>query len=281
MTASDNSDQVEFWSASAGQRWAVRQAELDILMQPVLDGVLARAELAPGLRVLDIGCGAGAGCLAAAEAVGAAGAVLGVDVSAPLLDLARQRAAALPHVAFHHGDATTLALSPPYDRLISRFGVMFFADPVLSFMRMAAQLSPGAKLSFAAWGQIPENPFFTLPARAARATIGAMPKSDPDGPGPFAFRDPERVVSILAEAGFVDIACKVTRLDLTPAGTVDDLAQQMCDIGPASGAVNHFEAAPAQVEELRQTIAEALRPYAKDGPLRLPAEINFVTATKP
>ena len=281
MTASDNSDQVEFWSASAGQRWAARQAELDILMQPVLDGVLARAELAPGLKVLDIGCGAGAGCLAAAEAVGDAGAVLGVDVSAPLLDLARQRAAALPRVAFHHGDATTLALSPPYDRLISRFGVMFFADPVLSFTRMAAQLSPGAKLSFAAWGQIPENPFFTLPARAARATIGAMPKSDPDGPGPFAFRDPERVVSILAEAGFVDIACKVTRLDLTPAGTVDDLAQQMCDIGPASGAINHFEAGPAQVAELRQTIAEALRPYAKDGPLRLPAEINFVTATKP
>ncbi|WPZ20531.1 methyltransferase domain-containing protein [Sulfitobacter faviae] len=281
MSASDNSDQVEFWSASAGQRWAARQAELDILMQPVLDGMLARAELAPGLRVLDIGCGAGAGCLAAAEAVGDAGAVLGVDVSAPLLDLAWQRAAALPHVAFHHGDATTLALSPPYDRLISRFGVMFFADPVLSFTRMAAQLSPGAKLSFAAWGQIPENPFFTLPARAARATIGAMPKSDPDGPGPFAFRDPERVVSILAEAGFVDIACKVTRLDLPPAGTVDDLAQQMCDIGPASGAINHFEAGPAQVAELRQTIAEALRPYAKDGPLRLPAEINFVTATKP
>ncbi|MFG6567357.1 class I SAM-dependent methyltransferase [Sulfitobacter sp. 1A13679] len=281
MTASDNSDQVEFWSAAAGQRWAARQAELDILMQPVLDGVLARAELAPGLRVLDIGCGAGAGCLAAAQAVGNAGTVLGVDVSAPLLDLARQRAAALPHVAFHHGDATTLALSPPYDRLISRFGVMFFADPVLSFTRMAAQLSPGAKLSFAAWGQIPENPFFTLPARAARATIGAMPKSDPDGPGPFAFRDPERVVSILAEAGFVDIACKVTRLDLTPAGSVDDLAQQMCDIGPASGAINHFEAGPAQVAELRQTIADALRPYAEDGPLRLPAEINFVTATKP
>ncbi|MFG6595705.1 class I SAM-dependent methyltransferase [Sulfitobacter sp. 1A13368] len=281
MTASDNSDQVEFWSASAGQRWAARQAELDTLMQPVLDGVLARAELAPGLRVLDIGCGAGAGCLAAAQAVGNAGTVLGVDVSAPLLDLARQRAAALPHVAFHHGDATTLALSPPYDRLISRFGVMFFADPVLSFTRMAAQLSPGAKLSFAAWGQIPENPFFTLPARAARATIGAMPKSDPDGPGPFAFRDPERVVSILAEAGFVDIACKVTRLDLTPAGSVDDLAQQMCDIGPASGAINHFEAGPAQVAELRQTIADALRPYAEDGPLRLPAEINFVTATKP
>ncbi len=281
MSTPDNSDQAEFWSAAAGRKWAARQAELDILMQPVLDGVLARAELTPKLRVLDIGCGAGAGCLAAANAVGDEGAVLGVDVSAPLLDLARQRAAALPQVAFHHGDATELELEPAYDRLISRFGVMFFADPVLSFTRMAAQLSPGARLSFAAWGQIPENPFFTLPARAARATIGAMPKSDPDAPGPFAFRDPERVVSILAAAGFADIACKVTQLDLTPAGTVDDLARQMCDIGPAGGAITHFDANPDQVAELRQTIADALRPYAQNGPLRLPAEINFVTATKP
>ena len=129
--------------------------------------------------------------------------------------------------------------------------------------------------------QIPENPFFTLPARAARATIGAMPKSDPDAPGPFAFRDPERVNAILSEAGFADITCEVTALDLTPAGSVDDLAQQMCDIGPASGAITHFEASPAQVAELRQTIADALAPYAQNGSLRLPAEINFVTATKP
>ncbi len=281
MSGQDNSDQVEFWSSAVGHRWAARQAELDILMQPVLDGVLARGDLSSGLRVLDIGCGAGAACLAAAQTVGETGAVLGVDVSEPLLNLARQRAAALPHVAFHHGDATTLELDPPYDRLISRFGVMFFADPVLSFTRMAAQLSPGARLSFAAWGQIPENPFFTLPARAARTTIGAMPKSDPDAPGPFAFRDPERVKAILSEAGFADITCEVTALDLTPAGSVDDLAQQMCDIGPASGAITHFEASPAQVAELRQTIADALAPYAQNGSLRLPAEINFVTATKP
>lgn len=281
MSGQDNSDQVQFWSSAVGHRWAGRQAELDKLMQPVLDGVLARADLCPGLRVLDIGCGAGAACLGAAQAVGETGGVLGVDVSKPLLDLAQQRAATLPHVAFHHGDATTLELDPPYDRLISRFGVMFFADPILSFTRMAAQLSPGARLSFASWGQIPENPFFTLPARAARATLGAMPKSDPDAPGPFAFRDPERVEAILREAGFADITCEVTALHLTPTGTVEDLAEQMCDIGPASGAITYFEAGPAQVTELQQAIAEALRPYAQNGPLRLPAEINFVTATKP
>ena len=281
MSDYNNSDQIEFWSSKAGHKWVARQAELDTLMKPVLDGVLARAELDSGLRVLDIGCGAGAACLAAAEAVGTAGAVLGVDVSEPLLNLARKRSAALPQIAFHHGDATALQLDPPYDRLISRFGVMFFADPVLSFRRMAAQLTPGARISFAAWGQIPENPFFTLPARAARATLGAMPKSDPDAPGPFALRDPERIQAILTQAGFAEVRCEVAKIDLTPAGSVDDLAQQMCDIGPAGGAVTHFEPSAKQVDELRQTIADALRPFAENGPFHLPAEINFVTAIKP
>lgn len=281
MSDHNNSDQIEFWSSKAGHKWVARQAELDMLMKPVLDGVLARAELNSGLRVLDIGCGAGAACLAAAEAVGTAGAVLGVDVSEPLLTLARKRCAALPQIAFHHGDATTLQLDPPYDRLISRFGVMFFADPVLSFSRMAAQLTPGARISFAAWGQIPENPFFTLPARAARATLGAMPKSDPDAPGPFAFRDPERIQAILTQAGFAEVRCEVAKIDLTPAGSVEDLAQQMCDIGPAGGAITHFEPSAKQVNELRQAIADALRPFAENGPFRLPAEINFATAIKP
>ena len=281
MSDYNNSDQIEFWSSKAGHKWVARQAELDTLMKPVLDGVLARAELNSGLRVLDIGCGAGAACLAAAEAVGTAGAVLGVDVSEPLLTLARKRSAALPQIAFHHGDATTLQLDPPYDRLISRFGVMFFADPVLSFGRMAAQLTPGARISFAAWGQIPENPFFTLPARAARATLGAMPKSDPDAPGPFAFRDPERIQAILTQAGFAEVRCEVAKIDLTPAGSVEDLAQQMCDIGPAGGAITHFEPNAKQVNELHQAIADALRPFAENGPFRLPAEINFATAIKP
>lgn len=277
----DNSDQVDFWSSNAGPKWVRRQASLDPLMQPVLDEVLARADLQPGQRVLDIGCGSGAASLAAADAVGTGGHVLGVDVSAPLLDLARQRAAALPHVDFHHGDAADLQLDHHADRLISRFGVMFFADPVASFTHMAKQLKPGARLSFAAWGQIPENPFFTLPARAARASLGSMPKSDPDAPGPFAFRDPERVQQILDHAGWNEITCDVVELNLTPAGGPDDLAEQMCDIGPAGGAVTHFEATPEQIADLRQTIAEGLQPYANNGAFLLPAQINFVTATKP
>jgi len=277
----DNSDQVEFWSSTAGPKWALQQASLDSLMQPVLDGVLTRALLEPGQRVLDVGCGAGASSLAAADLVTEQGAVLGVDVSPPLLKLARERAAALPHVGFELGDAAELTLDPPFDRLISRFGVMFFADPVAGFAHMAKQLTPGARLSFAAWGQIPDNPFFTLPARAARETLGAMPKSDPDAPGPFAFRDPERVLNILQNAGWTEVSCDVVDLDLTPAGGPDDLAEQMCDIGPAGGAITHFEASSAQITALKQTIADALQPYVKGGSLRLPAQINFVTALKP
>ena len=277
----ENRDQVEFWSSHVGQKWVRRQASLDALIQPVLDGIMARADLHSGQRVLDIGCGSGAASLAAAEAVGDAGAVLGVDVSPPLLNLARERAAGLPHVNFHHGDATELDLDPPYHRLISRFGVMFFANPAASFAQLARQMHPGARLSFAAWGQIPENPFFTLPARAARETLGAMPKSDPDAPGPFAFREPERIEQVLYDAGWKEITCEVVALNLTPVGGPDALADQMCDIGPAGSAITHFEATEAQIADLRQAIADALQPFAQNDTFHLPAQINFVTATKP
>ncbi|NUH64189.1 methyltransferase domain-containing protein [Sulfitobacter sp. S0837] len=277
----DNSDQVQFWSSHVGEKWARRQAELDGLMQPVLDGILARAALRAGDRVLDIGCGAGAASLAAAERVGSSGAVLGVDVSPPLLDLARSRAAGLPQVTFHHGDAATLDLDRPFDRLISRFGVMFFADPVAGFAQMERQITPGGRLSVATWGQIPDNPFFTLPARAARQTLGSMPKSDPDAPGPFAMRDPDRVTQILQEAGWASVDCAVETLTLTPEGGADALAEQMCEIGPAGGAITYFQPEPAQIKELQQAIAEALADYVQNGEVRLPAQINFVTATKP
>lgn len=114
MSTPDNSDQAEFWSAAAGRKWAARQAELDILMQPVLDGVLARAELTPKLRVLDIGCGAGAGCLAAANAVGDEGAVLGVDVSLPRFWTSRGSVPPpCPKWPFTMAMQPSLNLSPP------------------------------------------------------------------------------------------------------------------------------------------------------------------------
>ncbi|MCE8008222.1 methyltransferase domain-containing protein [Aestuariivita sp.] len=277
-----NADQQAFWTSVAGPKWVDHQEAMDMLMQPVLEGLFERAALPPGARVLDIGCGTGASSLQAAEIVGQAGQVLGADISSSLLALARSRAAGRSNIGFVEGDAAEHTFAQAHhDHLVSRFGVMFFADPAAAFANMARALKPGAKMTFAAWGQIPHNPFFTVPAQAARALLGPVPKSDPDGPGPFAFRDPDRVLSILRSAGLTDCAVDVVPVDLTPQGTPQNLARQTTAIGPAEAALSHHQASPDQRIALEEKLVEAFRPFQTPQGLRIPAEINYVSAVVP
>ena len=278
MTDQTNSDQRDFWSDAAGPKWLRYEAGLDHLMQPVLDGLLSRAGIQSGQAVLDIGCGTGASTLQVADRVGTFGRVLGADISGPMLERAAERAKAVDHVNFIEADAQNHAFEPEqFDHLVSRFGVMFFGDPTVAFKNMSRALKPGGHVNFAAWGQIPSNPFFTYPAQAARAIIGAPPKVDPDLPGPFAFRDPARVLDILTNAGLQDVKCDTAQIMLTPQGTMADFAKMVLRIGPADAAISHFQADEAQIETLGDMLHEVFAPF--DGPegIQIPAEINFYT----
>lgn len=280
MTA--NAEQRQFWSDIAGPKWAASQTFLDELMQSVLDIVIDRAGLSPGHHVLDIGCGTGASCLAAADRVGDTGHVLGVDISGTLLDLARARSEDRGSIRFIEADAASHAFAlSDHDRLISRFGVMFFADPVAAFANMTRALKPGGQVTFATWGAIPKNPYFTEASAAARDVLGEMPRPDPDAPGPFAFRYPNRVLAILGASGLQAAEADVIALNLTPKGALDDLVTHLGTVGAAEGAMRQAE---ADVDQ-RARVSERLRTRFAgfDGPdgLRIPAEINLFTATAP
>jgi len=275
----DNRDQQEFWTDIAGPKWVAHQTSMDALMQPVLDGVLARANLEPDEQVLDIGCGTGASVMAAAEKVGPAGHVTGADISSRLLEVARKRIGEASNVTLIEADAASHPFEKArFDHLISRFGVMFFNEPVSAFQNMKHALRPGATLTFAAWGEIRNNPFFTLAAQAAKDVLGPMPKSDPDAPGPFAFRAPDRVNGILSDAGFSNIQIDVDDIFLTPAGSLSQFAEQLSDIGPADSALKHFEATAEQHAKVQARLAEVFTPFADGDSIRVPARINFVTA---
>ena len=199
-----NADQATFWNAQPGQNWVDFQADLDAQLSEVTDRLLAACAARPGERVLDIGCGAGGSTLALAAAVGAVGSVLGLDLSEPLLARAeeRRRDLALGNVRFARGDAQDHPFAPGgFDLAASRFGVMFFADPVAAFRNIARALRPGGRLVFVAWAGPEHNPWFAIPQRAAVARLGPVAPTPPDAPGPMAFRDAARVTGLLEAAG--------------------------------------------------------------------------------
>ena len=159
--------------------------------------------------LLDVGCGCGATVLELGRLVAPNGTVLGVDVSVPMLGRARERvaAAALKGVNLVVSDAQTYEFPRgAVDLLFSRFGVMFFADPVAAFTNLRRTMKQGGRLLFACWRPMAENSWFHVPLNAAKDLLPAQPPADPLAPGPFAFADPERVKRVLAEAGWQDVS---------------------------------------------------------------------------
>jgi SAM-dependent methyltransferase len=189
-------------------RWAAMWPKRERLTDAVTAYVLAAAALGPGERVLDVGSGGGKTAIAAAQAVGAGGAVVGADISVPLCALAAGRAAeaGVANVTFCTVDVQTDAVpDAPFDAAISQFGVMFFEEPVTAFANIRAHLVPGGRLVFACWQSPEQNPWLF-----ASVIAGFVPPPPPPLPGksptgPFVLADPERTTGILRAAGFVEI----------------------------------------------------------------------------
>ncbi len=276
--ASINQDQQDFWTHDAGPTWVTYEAALDRFLAPVLARVIDHAGLGVGHHALDVGCGTGQSTLEAGHVVGPSGQALGVDISATMIERAKARASGIAQVAFALADAADHPFQEAYfDRVISRFGVMFFADPVAAFRNIARAIRPGGKIAFATWGQIPCNPWFTLPAQIAKAELGAPPKSDPDAPGPFAFRDIAKVCGILEQAGFDDVSGVAEDMSLALPGGAAEIAALSVHVGPAAGTVKHFQADQAAQDRIRSAMTDTFSQFDPDG---IPAEINFFTAAK-
>src|SRR5580700_5032106 len=235
-----NADQIAYWNGAGGQRWADRQPVQDILLQPVADLVVDRARIRAGERVLDVGCGSGSTSFAFARATGPSGHVMGIDISAPMLARAREVTPAGAPVEFVLADATIHAFaSEAFDLLASRFGVMFFADPALSFANMRRGLRRSGRLAFACWREARENPFFMTPLQAVYRHVPKMPQMGPEDPGPFSFASEARVNRILSAAGFSEVTMEPVdlALDVAVGGGLDAAVKSALEIGPSARAL--------------------------------------------
>lgn len=275
-----NADQIAYWNGAGGQHWTDRQQAQDILLAPVSDILIDCAEVNPGERIVDVGCGCGATSIALAQKVGPAGHVSGIDVSVPMLARARQNAPTGLPVDFILADATVYPfVSGSFDLLVSRFGVMFFAQPALSFANLRRALRPSGRLTFVCWREPRDNPWLMAPLQAVYKHAPKLPQLGPDDPGPFAFASEQRVAGILSEAGFtgVDMERCDLSLDVAIGRGLEAAVETALEIGPASRAL---EGQPPDVRAAAtNSIRETLAPFASGQAVQLGASIWIVTAS--
>lgn len=193
----------EDWAGEMGERWLANLDRFEGMIAPIGAALLTQADCQPGERVLDLGCGGGATTLAIAEAVAPHGAAFGLDIAPMLIARAKQRAAATGSAArFVCADAASASLDePPFDRLFSRFGSMFFADPVSAFTNLHGMLKPGAPIDLAVWANPRDNAWMMEVMGVVRRHVD-IPPAVPRAPGPFAFEDLGYLEGILTESGF-------------------------------------------------------------------------------
>jgi SAM-dependent methyltransferase len=278
-----NADQAEYWSAQ-GAKWVSHQADFDQRLGPLGDELIGRAAIRRGDRVIDVGCGTGATTLELAEQVGPEGSVLAIDLSEPMLALARRRSADRDqsNVRFLYADAQSHRFDQAaHDLSISRFGVMFFSDPVAAFANLRTALRPGGRLGFVCWAALERNPWFALPLAVGVHWLGPPEPQPPRAPGPLAFSETGYVEEILAAAGFAEVAIETVASELPGAPTAEAEATFACLAGPLARLIRTREPdAPTERAIIRE-VTERFLPYQREAGVRIPATVHYVKARRP
>jgi SAM-dependent methyltransferase len=268
-------EQVDFWNGAGGDAWVALQPVLDRMFVG-FEELLADAAAARGAKsVLDVGCGAGATTIAIARRLGDGAECTGVDVSAPMIEAAKERVAYDDHPPrFLLADAAAHSFEDgEFDLLVSRFGVMFFDDPVAAFTRLREAIAPGG-LRFFCWRSPEENKFLTTGQQAAAHLLPEMPPREPGAPGPFAFAEKGRAAEILAAAGWV--AIEVEPVDVPCAFPEEDLPRYLARIGAIGQAL--VDADDAKRAEVLEVVRAAYQPFVARGEVRFTARCWSVGA---
>ena len=274
VTSIANPNQAEYWNGDAGSAWVKHQERLDAVLAPFTEASLVAIGEIKGLRVLDVGCG----CGESTEMLAERGAdVTGLDISAPMIARANERSAKNGAIQFVRGDAATFQDNAGFDRIYSRFGCMFFEDPLAAFVHLRQLLSEGGSAQLMCWQSPRDNPWMAIAGRAIAPFLPEQPARDPRAPGPFAFADLDYVTGILEQAGFTEIHFESVQRSVRMASSVEEAIAFQMDIGPAARALRSMD------ESTRAgalaAIHGALSPYQTDDGVEMSGAVWLVRAS--
>jgi ubiquinone/menaquinone biosynthesis C-methylase UbiE len=281
MVAAGQTDeeQTALWNGLAGRAWVDAQDVLDQALKP-MEQLLVEAllvnESVPKSHVLDVGCGTGSTTLAVARRLGPNGRCVGIDISEPMILAARSRTEREgAGASFIHADAQTFPFEPrSFDGIISRFGVMFFDDPVQAFANLRRAARRKAALRFIAWRSPAENAFMTTAERAAAPLLPNLPVRRANAPGQFAFADRDRIYTVLAESGWTEI--DVRPIDPSCTFPEKELVPYLTRLGPVGRVLEQVdEQTRAQVIEKARAAFDA---YVHGAEVRFTAACWMVCA---
>jgi SAM-dependent methyltransferase len=268
------------WSTARGEKWCAQLAGMEATITPVDEPLIRALRLDAPYRIADIGCGGGATTREILRRAQAGSVVHGFDISPALIELARSRSQE-DAIAFEVADmATTPAPEVLYDRLVSRFGIMFFDEAPAAFANLSRWLAPDGRLAFAAWGRLSENPWMTT-VRDVVAEIVEMPPSDHEAPGPFRYAEADKLVALLDRAGLGELEVDDWHGALPIGGGVP--AAEAANFALAAFSVFGellAEAGEEALQAARQRLTERFSAHQQDGIVRIDACVHIFTGAK-
>ena len=269
------------WVAARGEKWRAQLSGMEAMLAPVDEPLIRALHLDAPCRIADLGCGGGGTALEILRQAPGGSVVHGFDISPALVELARERTRPDErHVAFEIADVATAKPEKPYDRLVSRFGVMFFDDPRDAFANLVRWLAPGGPFAFAVWGRPSDNPWMTS-VREVVADIIDMPPPDPGAPGPFRYGEADDLLALLEQAGSGELDSSSWRGALPIGGGLP--AAEAAHFALAS--FSSFgellaKAGDDALNEARRSLTARFSRHEQDNAVRMDACVHIVTGTR-
>jgi SAM-dependent methyltransferase len=270
------------WAAARGDKWSGQLAGLEATLAAVDEPLIEALRLEAPARIADVGCGGGGTTLEILRRAPAGSVVHGFDISPANIDSARARIPAGERaIAFTVADVAIVAPpSEPYDRLVSRFGVMFYDDPPSAFANLARWLTPGGRFAFAVWAPPADNPWMTI-VRDAVAEVVDVPRPDPDAPGPFRYADARTLLALLDNAGFEDLDVRDWRGALPIGGGMPAADAALFGLTAFSSFGELLaEAGEAATARARESLTARLSRHEQRGAVRIAACVHIVTGVR-